>query len=101
MEADEAPELGNWCSVVVDAQVDPTVVAATIAAAGTNDRDCRGLLVATVSSRRLSGIESRQQSIGEWIVTGRVALGHRVDDFRAGQDIALAAEAVTGATTGP
>ena len=55
----EAPELGEWALVVVDAQVEARVVL------GRRDQDRRGLAAALVAAGRIAGLERGEQALRE------------------------------------
>ena len=101
MDAVEAAQLGDGVWVVVDAQVDQAVVVAAVAAAGRDDRDRRRLASAAVAAGCVACGQREQQPVGEVAAARLVGLGHRVDDVRPREDVALRGVAGAGAAARP
>jgi hypothetical protein len=87
--------------MVVDAQVDGHVGAASIASALAHDEDRSRLPPAPIAAGTVSGLQRGEQSLREFTLGPLERLAHGVDDIRAREDVALAAVAVARPAPGP
>src|SRR4051812_6206983 len=95
MEIEQPGQLCDGPRVVVDAQVHEDVAAAAVPIVRSDDEQRRALPPALVTTGVVSGRERSQESPAEGLAGfgGPPRRVHRLDDLRAGEDVALDREA--------
>src|SRR3954447_16084852 len=101
VELQQPFELVNRCGMVVDTQVDPTVVVAAVAAVLAYDEERRRLAPALVTAALVGGPERTQQQLRERCTSGDERVHECIDDVATGQDVALRGDVVGGPSAGP
>ena len=101
LEIDEARQLPDRIVVVVDPQVEPAVVPATVAAAGADDQQGRRLATAPIATGRVGRREAGDEQLRERPAARQERVGEAVDDPGTGQDVALGRETLAGPAAGP
>ena len=92
VELEESLQLLDGTRVIVDAQVDPTVVPFEIAPFGADHDERRGLHPAAVPAFPLAGGEGREEPLGKIPRGRRERSRHPPNDLRSVQDVPLARE---------
>ncbi len=102
MEAQQAGELLDWFWMVVNTQVQESVVEAAVAAARLDDDERGGLLPPAVPTGRLPRPEGRNEPDRELLPLRALECGcHGVHRLAADQDVALASVIRAGTSTRP
>ena len=95
----DAAEFVDGLRVIVDAEVDVAVVCAAVAPAIADDEECGGLLAAFVATGSLACGEGVDEADGEVFVRDEEGFRHGIDDFGAGEDVALDGVVFAGEST--
>jgi hypothetical protein len=66
VQAEQAPQLLDGPRVVLDTQVDQSVLPRLVGRAAGDDEERRRLLAAEVAATLFSGVERREQPLGQW-----------------------------------
>src|SRR3954447_25081568 len=89
LEVEDAGELGDRVVVLVDAEIDPDVVAGAVAGASADDQEGSRLAAAPVAAGRVRRREARDEQLRKRPTAREGCVDETVDDRRAGEDVAL------------